>query len=104
MRRQRVCRQQRTAESFDEGYWVGRSRFGVRSPKIRVRLSNGCQAIGYWRLLEQNQATEGRLNNRRKARKPVIPMPRRAIEFGSGVVTPAAETFSVVLAPLMVEL
>ena len=30
------------------------------------------------------QATELHLNSRRKARKPVMPMPRRAIEVGSG--------------------
>jgi len=48
------------------------------------------------------QATDGRLNSRRKARKPVMPMPRRAIELGSGVVPTGAElTFSEVVAVWM---
>jgi hypothetical protein len=33
MLRRRVCREQRIAENLDEGYWVGRSRIGFRSPK-----------------------------------------------------------------------
>jgi len=58
------------------------------------------------------QATAVRLNNRRRARKPVMPMPKSAIEVGSGTeatpterlpcdpaVTPDSEALENVIAP-----
>jgi hypothetical protein len=38
-----------------------------------------------------DQATEVRLNSRRKARKPVMPIPKRAIEVGSGTAAVGAK-------------
>jgi len=46
---------------------------------------------------QQDQATAVRLNSRRKARKPVMPIPKRAIEVGSG--TPVVAVMLTVTEP-----
>lgn len=47
------------------------------------------------------QATAVRLNNRRRARKPVMPMPKSAIEVGSGTAAVATPTESVPCDPVV---
>jgi hypothetical protein len=44
------------------------------------------------------KATELRLKKRRKARKPDMPIPRRAIEVGSGMIVELTATVLLVLA------
>src|SRR5262249_21756476 len=65
------------------GQWAGGSRLRPRSPEFRWARTNRCRRFRS-NPLGTAQARLVRLRNRRKAKKLVMPMPRRATELGSG--------------------
>jgi len=81
--------------------WSGSRGSWSTGWRIEISIADGALHLrkGYVRLV--NQAFAVRLNSRRRARKPVMPMPRRAIELGSGTASVMPRVVPLIEAPAL---